>query len=83
MVSLRRAPPASTWHPRPTTPRWREVVEPASKGETALYAGVQDAVTALGTKGERSIVLLSDGGDTVAEIEGGRAPAAGRSATPP
>ena len=28
---------------------------------------------ALGTKGERSIVLLSDGGDTVAEIEGGRA----------
>ena len=44
-----------------------------SKGETSLYAGIQDAVKALGTKGERSIVLLSDGGDTVAEIEGGAA----------
>ena len=30
------------------------------------------AVEALGTKGERSIVLLSDGGDTVGEIEGRR-----------
>ena len=44
-----------------------------SKGETALYAGVQDAVAALGTEGERSIVLLSDGGDTVAENKGGKA----------
>ena len=44
-----------------------------SKGETALYAGIQDAVAALGTDGERSIVLLSDGGDTVAKIEGGAA----------
>ncbi len=44
-----------------------------SRGETALYAGIQDAVAALGTEGERSIVLLSDGGDTVAAIEGGKA----------
>jgi tight adherence protein B len=44
-----------------------------SDGETALYAGVQDAVQALGTEGERSILLLSDGGDTVAEAEGGAA----------
>ncbi len=48
----------------------------SSKGETALYAGIQDAVDALGTKGERSIVLLSDGGDTMAEIKGGPAGAA-------
>ena len=44
-----------------------------SKGETALYEAIQDAVKGLGTKGERSIILLSDGGDTVAEIEGGKA----------
>lgn len=44
-----------------------------SKGETSLYKGVQDAVRALGTKGERSIILLSDGGDTVAYLEGGQA----------
>lgn len=44
-----------------------------SRGETALYAGVQDAVRALGVQGERSIVLLSDGGDTVEEIKGGAA----------
>jgi tight adherence protein B len=63
----------------PTTDRARvsrEVAALVSKGETALYAGLQDAVKALGTKGERSIVLLSDGGDTVAEIEGGAARAA-------
>lgn len=42
-----------------------------SGGETALYEGVQVAVRELGTEGERSIVLLSDGGDTVAGIEGG------------
>ena len=46
---------------------------PTSRGETALYAGVQDAVRALGAKGERSIVLLSDGGDTVEAIKGGEA----------
>ena len=63
----------------PTTNREkvrREVASLVSKGETSLYAGIQDAVDALGTKGERSIVLLSDGGDTVAEIEGGAAGAA-------
>ncbi|KRE57178.1 VWA domain-containing protein [Phycicoccus sp. Soil748] len=35
-----------------------------ANGETALYDGVQLAVRTLGTKGERSILLLSDGGDT-------------------
>jgi tight adherence protein B len=35
-----------------------------SKGETALYDAVTLAVQALGTTGERSILLLSDGGDT-------------------
>ncbi|WP_299442771.1 type II secretion system F family protein [uncultured Phycicoccus sp.] len=44
-----------------------------SKGETSLYEAVQDAVRGLGTDGERSIVLLSDGGDTVSRIEGGAA----------
>lgn len=60
----------------PTTDRRkvsREVASLVSKGETALYQGVQDAVKALGAKGERSIVLLSDGGDTVEEIKGGAA----------
>jgi tight adherence protein B len=60
----------------PTTDRAkvsREVASLVSKGETALYEGVQDAVAALGTKGERSIVLLSDGGDTVEEIKDGPA----------
>ncbi len=37
-----------------------------SKGETALYQAVQVAVAGLGTEGERSIILLSDGGDSVA-----------------
>ncbi|HEU5242010.1 MAG TPA: VWA domain-containing protein, partial [Ornithinibacter sp.] len=44
-----------------------------SKGETALYEGVQDAVKGLGTVGERSIILLSDGGDTVENQKGGEA----------
>ena len=35
-----------------------------SKGETALYDGLDLAVNTLGAKGERSILLLSDGGDT-------------------
>jgi tight adherence protein B len=51
----------------------REVASLRSKGETALYEAIQVAVAALGTQGERSIILLSDGGDTVAEIEGGKA----------
>ena len=58
----------------PTTDRasvQRAVDGLRSRGETALYAGVQDAVKALGTAGERSIVLLSDGGDTVEEQKGG------------
>jgi len=42
-----------------------------SGGETALYEAVQDAVDGLGTQGERSIILLSDGGDTVEAINGG------------
>ena len=61
-------PPASTSSRRPTAPRCSAPSTALrSDGETALYAGVQDAVEALGTEGERSIVLLSDGGDTVAE----------------
>ena len=35
-----------------------------SRGETTLYDGISVAVTALGENGDRSIVLLSDGGDT-------------------
>lgn len=46
-----------------------------SEGETALYAGVNQAVRALGDKGERSLVLLSDGGETV-----NRSPGAQRAA---
>jgi tight adherence protein B len=42
-------------------------------GETALYEAVQDAVDGLGTEGERSIILLSDGGDTVEKNKGGAA----------
>ncbi|MGA8979479.1 MAG: type II secretion system F family protein [Pedococcus sp.] len=38
-----------------------------SDGETALYDGVTLAVKTLGTKGERSILLLSDGGDTASK----------------
>lgn len=36
-----------------------------SDGETALYAALQTATKALGKDGERSIILLSDGGDTM------------------
>ncbi|WP_461048897.1 type II secretion system F family protein [Terrabacter koreensis] len=38
----------------------------AARGDTSLYAGMQSAATALGATGDRSIVLLSDGADTVA-----------------
>lgn len=38
----------------------------ASRGSTSLYEGVQDAVAGLGASGDRSIMLLSDGADTVA-----------------
>ncbi|MGE9808848.1 type II secretion system F family protein [Janibacter sp. G1551] len=38
-----------------------------SDGETSLYAAIRDAVTALGASGDRSILLLSDGGDTIAK----------------
>ncbi|NYG07705.1 tight adherence protein B [Phycicoccus badiiscoriae] len=38
-----------------------------SSGETALYDGVALAVQTLGSKGERSILLLSDGGDTTSK----------------
>ncbi|MGW5240234.1 type II secretion system F family protein [Monashia sp. NPDC004114] len=37
-----------------------------ARGDTSLYDGVQDAAVALGTTGDRSIVLLSDGADTMA-----------------
>ncbi|GGB84973.1 hypothetical protein GCM10011314_25820 [Knoellia flava] len=69
---------------KPTTDRavvQRAVDGLRSRGETALYAGVQDAVKALGTVGERSIVLLSDGGDTVEEQKGGLAREASQLAT--
>ncbi|WP_323097588.1 type II secretion system F family protein [Intrasporangium sp. YIM S08009] len=39
----------------------------ASRGSTSLYEGVQDAVAGLGTSGDRSIMLLSDGADTMAK----------------
>jgi tight adherence protein B len=61
---------------KPTTDRaavQRAVDGLRSKGETALYEGVQDAVKGLGTVGERSIILLSDGGDTVENQKGGDA----------
>ena len=54
---------------RPTTDRAKvqSVVNGLrARGETSLYEAVQDAVTTLGTEGERSIILLSDGEDTVA-----------------
>ena len=38
----------------------------ASRGNTSLYAAMQSAIKALGAKGDRSIVLLSDGADTMA-----------------
>jgi tight adherence protein B len=60
----------------PTTDRdavREEVGALVSRGETALYAGVTDAVVGLGMEGERSIVLLSDGGDTMAKKQGGAA----------
>lgn len=44
-----------------------------ARGETSLYDGVRKAVAALGTEGERSIILLSDGDDTVAAKSGGAA----------
>ena len=36
-----------------------------ARGDTSLYAGMTSAVKALGGVGDRSIVLLSDGADTV------------------
>lgn len=38
----------------------------ASRGNTSLYAAMSAATTSLGTTGDRSILLLSDGADTVA-----------------
>jgi len=35
-----------------------------SQGETSLYDGIAVALTQLGTSGDRSFILLSDGGDT-------------------
>ncbi|MGN6753254.1 MAG: type II secretion system F family protein [Intrasporangium sp.] len=39
----------------------------ASRGDTSLYAAVKIAVAALGSDGDRSIVLLSDGADTMSK----------------
>lgn len=36
-----------------------------SRGDTSLYEGMRSAIQALGTTGDRSITLLSDGADTV------------------
>jgi tight adherence protein B len=47
-----------------------------SSGETALYDGVALAVRTLGSKGERSILLLSDGGDTASRTSQAAATAA-------
>ena len=38
-----------------------------SYGDTSLYAGVTAAAKALGDEGDRSIVLLSDGADTISK----------------
>ncbi|MEO8557011.1 MAG: type II secretion system F family protein [Actinomycetota bacterium] len=35
-----------------------------SQGETSLYDGIASALSQLGTTGDRSFILLSDGGDT-------------------
>ncbi|WP_330476082.1 type II secretion system F family protein [Terrabacter sp. C0L_2] len=37
-----------------------------ARGDTSLYAGMQSAAAALAGSGDRSVVLLSDGADTVA-----------------
>lgn len=52
----------------PTTDRakaQRVVDGLASRGDTSLYAGVTAAAKALGASGDRSMVLLSDGADTI------------------
>jgi tight adherence protein B len=38
-----------------------------ANGETALYDGLLDALNGLGPSGSRSLILLSDGGDTVSK----------------
>ncbi|GAA1254618.1 type II secretion system F family protein [Oryzihumus leptocrescens] len=51
----------------PTTDRGavrRAVASLKSSGETTLYDGIFTAIAQLGTIGDRSFVLLSDGGDT-------------------
>ncbi len=66
-------PRVSTWRRRRTAPTVQREVA-SLRRPTARPPSTQGCRTpskALGTKGERSIVLLSDGGDTVAEIEGG------------
>ncbi|KRE39440.1 type II secretion protein F [Janibacter sp. Soil728] len=52
----------------PTTDRakaQRVVDGLASRGDTSLYAGVTAAAKVLGASGDRSMVLLSDGADTI------------------
>ncbi|HET8614529.1 MAG TPA: VWA domain-containing protein [Actinomycetales bacterium] len=53
---------------RPTTDRAvaeRAIDGLVARGETSLYDGVIAAVKAAGTDGDRRLLLLSDGGDTV------------------
>lgn len=55
---------------RPTADRaavQRVVNGLASRGDTSLYAAVKVAVAALGSEGDRSVVLLSDGADTMSK----------------
>jgi tight adherence protein B len=51
-----------------------------ARGETSLYEAVQKSVAALGSTGERSIMLLSDGEDTIADDNGAAAERSQRAA---
>lgn len=54
----------------PTTDRTKaqRVVDGlAARGDTSLYAGVTAAAKSLGSSGDRSMVLLSDGADTISK----------------
>ena len=62
----------------PTTDRaavQRAVDKLRSEGDTALFAGVQKAVEMLGPTGDRSVILLSDGKNTVGPRDQGLAAA--------
>jgi tight adherence protein B len=59
--TARVAVPPTTDHQRVSSAIGQLVAD----GETALYDGVLAAVSAAGSNGERRLLLLSDGGDTV------------------